>query len=190
MLSSIIMHSFSDRLHMEYFAEHSNQPVLITVDLLDWAMKKCTVHSTAREYELLTTTYTLCWDQIGSHAYDFLTKWEAHISELHAYLQDPWTPDHCYRMLKRALPSDRNTLFNSVFILHEQLNGKDQTAASVADVLRQCYELAAESAPVHAHPTSEETELVALRAATLINCWACGELGHAANCCPDNTSHS
>ncbi|SAM84361.1 uncharacterized protein UBRO_20831 [Ustilago bromivora] len=108
MLSLIIMHSFSNKLHTEYFAEHSDQPVSIAVDLFDWVIKKCTVHSTAKEYKLLTSMYALCWDQVGSHAYNFITKWEAHVLELHMYLQDPWTPDHCYKTLKHALPSDRN----------------------------------------------------------------------------------
>ncbi|CCF48191.1 hypothetical protein NDA11_007132 [Ustilago hordei] len=88
------MCSFSDRLHMEYFAKHSNQLVPITVELFDWAIKKCMVHSAAKEYQLLAATYALCWDQVRSHVYDFLVKWEAHVSELHAYLQDPWTPDY------------------------------------------------------------------------------------------------
>ncbi|SOV04270.1 uncharacterized protein UDID_17047 [Ustilago sp. UG-2017a] len=158
MLSSIIMCSFSNKLHTKYFAEHA--------------------------------TYDLRWDQVGSNAYDFLTKWEAHVSELHAYLKVPWMLDHRYRMLKRALPSDRNTLFNSVFILHERLHGKEQTAESVSNILRKCYELAAESAPVHLSPMSEALELIALRAATLINCWACGKLGHAANRCPDNAAYT
>lgn len=96
MLGLIIMQSFSNKLHTEYFAEHGDQPALITVDLFEWAMNKCTVHSAAKEYELLAATYALCWDQVRSHAYDFLVKWEAHISELHAYLQTPWKPDHRY----------------------------------------------------------------------------------------------
>ncbi|SAM62468.1 uncharacterized protein UBRO_20146 [Ustilago bromivora] len=155
-----------------------------------FATLKCTVHSIAKEYELLAITYALRWDQVERHAYYFLTKWEAHVSELHAYLQEPWTPIHQYKTLKRASPSDRNALFNSVFILHEQLHGKEQTIKSIANVLQQCYELAAESAPVHLSSTSETPELTTLRAANLINCWACGELGHAANRCPDDTAHT
>ncbi|SYW81846.1 uncharacterized protein UHO2_00351 [Ustilago hordei] len=177
MLSSIIMCSFSNKLCTEYFAEHGDQPVPIAVDLFNWAMKKCMVHSTAKEYKLLTMTYALHWDQVGKHAYNFLTKWEAHILELHAYLQDPWMPDHCYRTLKCTLPLDRNALFNSVFILHEQLNGKEQTAKSVTNMLHQCYELAAKSAPVDILTASGETELVAL------------ELSHTANHCPDDIAH-
>lgn len=49
----------------------------------------CIVHSAAKEYKLLTPTYALQWDQVGSDACDFLTKWEAHVSELHTYMQDP-----------------------------------------------------------------------------------------------------
>ncbi|SPC66775.1 uncharacterized protein UHOD_11426 [Ustilago sp. UG-2017b] len=188
--SSIIMCSFSNKLRTKYFAEHGDQLVPIAVDLFDLVINKYTVHSTAKEYEHLTATYDLRWDQAGSNAYDFLTKWEAHVSELHAYLKVPWMLDHRYRTLKRALPSDRNALFNSVFILHERLHGKEQTAESVSNILRECYELAAESAPVHLSPTSEALELIALRAATLINCWACGKLGHAANRCPDNAAYT
>lgn len=190
LLSSIIMCSFSSRLRAEYFAEYRDWPVPIAVDLFDWTVRKCTVHSIAKEYELLAITYALRWDQVGHHAYDFLTKWEAHISELHAYLQQPWTPIHQYKTLKRALPLDMNALFNSVFILHEQLHGKEQTIKSIANILQQCYELAAESAPVRLSSTSETPELTTLRAATLINCWACGELGHVANRCPDDTAHT
>ncbi|SAM64009.1 uncharacterized protein UBRO_20432 [Ustilago bromivora] len=153
MLSSIIMRSFSNKLRTKYFAEHGDRPVPIAIDLFDWAVKKCTVHSAAKEHELLATTYALHWDQ-------------------------------------RALSSDRNALFNSVFILHERLHGKEQTAESITDILHQCYELAAESAPVLLPPRSEASELTALRAATLINCWACGELGHAANRCPDDAAHA
>ncbi|SYW81819.1 uncharacterized protein UHO2_00324 [Ustilago hordei] len=189
-LSSIIMHSFSNKLCTEYFAEYGDRPIPIAVDLFEWALNKCKAYSTAKEYELCSATYGLCWDQIGSHAYDFLTKWEAHVSELHTYLQEPWTLDYHYRTLKHALPSDKNALFNSVFILHEKLNGKDQTAESVADILSQCYELAAESAPVHLSPIAKVSELTALRAATLINCWACGDLGHVANRCPDAEAHA
>ncbi|SAM86307.1 uncharacterized protein UBRO_20340 [Ustilago bromivora] len=188
--SSIVMCSFSDRLHTEYFTEHGDQPVPITVDLFNWVVDKCTVHSIAKEYELLASAYALHWNQVGRHAYDFLIKWEAHVSELHTYLKTPWMPDHRYRTLKHALPSDRNTLFNSVFILHEQLHGREQTAESVANVLCRCYELAAESVPVNQHHATEESELTALRAATLINCWACGELGHAANRCPNDAAHA
>ncbi|KAJ1590833.1 hypothetical protein NDA11_003158 [Ustilago hordei] len=115
-----------------------DQPVPITVNLFDWAVDKCTMHSVAKEYELLTLAYALCWNQVGHHAYDFLLKWEAHVSELHAYMKTPWTPDHCYRTLKCALPSDKNALFNLVFILHEQLHGREQTTESVAEVLHRC----------------------------------------------------
>ena len=80
MLSSIIMRSFSNKLRTEYFAEHGDWPVPSAVDLFDWAVNKCTVHSTIKEYELLAATYDLRWDQAGSHAYDFLVKWEAHVS--------------------------------------------------------------------------------------------------------------
>ncbi|CCF52186.1 uncharacterized protein UHO2_06777 [Ustilago hordei] len=182
--------SFSNKLHTEYFAEHGNQPMLIAVDLFEWAINKCTVHSTAKEYELLTATYDLHWDQVGSRAYDFLTKWEAHVSKLHAYLKVPWTPDHHYWTLKHALPSDRNVLFNSVSVLHEKLHGKEQTAESVANILCECYELAAKSTPVHLPPMTEALELITLHAAMLINCWACGELSHTANHCPDNATHA
>ncbi|SPC63948.1 uncharacterized protein UHOD_11381 [Ustilago sp. UG-2017b] len=99
-------------------------------------------------------------------------------------------PDYRYRTLKRALPSDQNALFNSVFILHEKVHGREQTVESVSDVLCQCYELAAESTPANRHHMTEESELIALRATTLINCWVCSELGHAANCCPNNTAHA
>ena len=118
MLSSIIIWSFSNKLCTEYFAEHGDKPIPIAVDLFDWAMNKCTAHSTIKEYELLAVILDLHWDQVGTHAYDFLIKWEAHVSELHTYLQDPWKPDYRYRTLKRALPLDRNALFNSLFILH------------------------------------------------------------------------
>ncbi|SAM83262.1 uncharacterized protein UBRO_21006 [Ustilago bromivora] len=134
--------------------------------------------------------YALHWDQVRSHVYGFLTKWEAHVLELHTHLQDPWMPDHRYKTLKHALPSDRNALFNSVFILHKQLHGKEQMAQSVADVLCQCYELVAESAPINLHHTTKESEPIALRAATLINCWACCELGHTANRCPNYVAHT
>ncbi|KAJ1598550.1 hypothetical protein NDA14_003325 [Ustilago hordei] len=63
-------------------------------------------------------------------------------------------------------------------------------AQSVADVLCQCYKLATESAPVNLHHTTKESELIALQAATLTNCWACSELGHAANCCPNDAAHT
>ncbi|SPC62647.1 uncharacterized protein UHOD_11567 [Ustilago sp. UG-2017b] len=112
MLSSIIIHSFSNKLCTEYFAEHGNRPVPIAIDLFDWVVKKCTVHSAAKEYKLLTSTYALRWDQIGSHVYDFLTKWEVRASELHTYLQDPWLPNNRYKTLKCALPLDRNALSN------------------------------------------------------------------------------
>ncbi|KAJ1602251.1 hypothetical protein NDA14_003398 [Ustilago hordei] len=181
MLSLIIMHSFSNKLCTEYFAKHGDQLIPITIDLFKWVLNKCKAYSATKEYELHGITYGLHWDEIGSHAYDFLTKWEAHISELHMYLQEPWTPNDHYRTLKHALPSDKNALFNSVFILHEKLNGKDQTAKSIADILSQCYELAAKSVPVHLSPMAEVSELTALQAATLINCWACGDLGHMAN---------
>lgn len=189
MLSSIIMHSFSPKLCTEYFAEHGDRPVPIAVDLFDWAVNKCTTHLATKEYKLLAATYALRWDQVGSHTYNFLTTWEAHVLELHTYLQDPWVPDHCYRTLKCALPSDRNALFNSVFILHERLNRKKQLAEGVTDILHQCYELAAKSTPVLLPPRSEASELTALQAAMLINCWACGELGHATNRCPDDAAH-
>ncbi|KAJ1588180.1 hypothetical protein NDA11_001309 [Ustilago hordei] len=191
MLSSIVMQSFSNMLHTEYFAKHRDQPVLIAIDLFDWALKKCTVHSNIKEYELLAVTLDLHWDQVGSHTYDFLIKWEAHVLELHEYLKDPWMPDYHYRTLKHALPSGQNALFNSVFILHEKVHGRDQTIASISNVLHQCYELAAKNSPttMQHRRTTEESELVALRAATLINCWACGELGHAANCCPNDAAH-
>ncbi|KAJ1604056.1 hypothetical protein NDA14_006757 [Ustilago hordei] len=183
--------SFLDRLHTEYFAEHGDQPVPITVELFNWVVDKCTMHSITKEYKLLASAYALCWNQVGRHAYDFLIKWEAHVLELHTYLKTPWMPDHCYRTLKHALPSNRNTLFNLVFILHEQLHGREQMAESVADVLCRCYELAAKSVPVNQHHhTTEESKLTALRAATLINCWACGKLGHAANCCPNDAAHA
>ena len=71
-------------------------------------------------------------------------------------------PDHRYKTLKCALPSDRNTLFNSVFILHKQLHGKEHTAKSVADILHQCYKLAAESSPINLHHMTEESKLIAL----------------------------
>ncbi|CCF49761.1 uncharacterized protein UHO2_05835 [Ustilago hordei] len=149
----------------------TNHHLKVLSDLFKWALNKCKAYSAAKEYELCGATYGLHWDQIGSHAYDFLTKWEAHVT------------------LKHALPSDKNALFNSVFILHEKLNGKDQTAESVADILSQCYELTTESAPVHLSPIAEVSELTALQAATLINCWACGDLGHVANRCPDAEAH-
>ncbi|SAM82282.1 uncharacterized protein UBRO_20995 [Ustilago bromivora] len=190
MLSSIIMCSFSNKLCTKYFMEHGDQPVPIAVDLFDWAVNKCTIHSATKEYELLAAAYAICWDQVGSQAYDFLIKWEAHVSELHAYLHDPWMPDHRYRTLKCALPSNRNTLFNLVFILHEQLHSREQTAESVTHVLCQCYELAAESAPMSLCHTTEDSELIALRAATLINCWACDDIGHAANHCPNDIAHA
>ncbi|UTT91014.1 hypothetical protein NDA17_001991 [Ustilago hordei] len=170
-MHSIIMQSFSNKLHIEYFAEHGDKLIPIAVDLFDWAMNKCKAHSTVKEYELSAVTLDLHWDQVGSHAYDFLVKWEAHVSELHEYLQDPWKLDYCYRTLKRALPSDRNALFNSVFILHEKIHGREQTIKSISDVLCQCYKLAAEITPTsHCHVT-EESELTALQATTLINCW-------------------
>ncbi|KAJ1037387.1 hypothetical protein NDA10_004779 [Ustilago hordei] len=190
MLSSIIMCSFSNKLHTEYFTEHGDQPMLIAVNLFDWAVDKCKKHSAAREYELLSAAYAFRWDQVGSNAYDFLIKWEALMSELHAYLHEPWTLDHRYRMLKRALPSDKNALFNSIFILHEQLHGREETMESVAHVLCQCYELAADSTSVSMHNTTEESELITLQAATLINCWACGDIGHTANRCPNDTAHA
>ncbi|KAJ1039198.1 hypothetical protein NDA14_002826 [Ustilago hordei] len=189
-LSSIIMWSFSKKLCTEYFAEHGDKPLLITVDLFDWAMDKCKAHSSTKEYELQAVILDLHWDQVGTHAYDFLIKWEAHVSELHMYLQDPWKPDYCYRTLKQALPSDQNALFNSVFILHKKVHGKEQTAESISDVLCQCYELAAENIPTSCHHMAEESELITLQATTLINCWACRELGHAANCCPNNAAHA
>ena len=43
MFSSIVMRSFSNKLRTEYFAEHGNRPVLIAVELFDWALNKCTV---------------------------------------------------------------------------------------------------------------------------------------------------
>lgn len=94
MLSSIIMCSFSNKLCTEYFTEHGDQPVLIAVNLFDWAVDKCKRHSAAKEYELLAAAYAIRWDQVGSNTYDFLIKWEAHVSKLHAYLHDPWMPDH------------------------------------------------------------------------------------------------
>lgn len=190
MLSSIVMHSFLDRLCTEYFVEHGDWPVLITVELFDWVVDKCTVHSITKEYKLLASAYALCWNQVGRHAYDFLLKWEAHVLELHAYMKTPWTPDHRYRTLKCMLPSDRNALFNSVFILHEQLHGREQMTESIANVLCRCYELVAKSVPVNRHHPTKESELTALWAATLINCWACGELSHAANRCPNDAAHA
>ncbi|CCF50722.1 hypothetical protein NDA11_002513 [Ustilago hordei] len=162
MLSSIIMQSFSNKLCTEYFAEHGNKPIPIAVDLFDWAMNKCTAHSTIKGHELLAVTHDLHWDQVGSHAYDFLIKWEAHVLELHTYLQDPWKLDYCYRTLKRALPLDWNALFNSVFILHKKVHGREQTVKSVSNVLHQCYELAAENTPASHHHVAEESELIAL----------------------------
>ena len=61
LLSSIIMCSFSNKLCTEYFTEHSNCPVPIAVDLFDWAIKKCTEHSAAKEYKLI-----LCYGQFLS----------------------------------------------------------------------------------------------------------------------------
>ncbi|KAJ1592364.1 hypothetical protein NDA15_000713 [Ustilago hordei] len=190
MLSLIVKHSFLNKLHTEYFAEHGDQLVPIAVNLFDWAVDKCKRHLATREYKLLATAYAIHWDQVGSNAYDFLVKWEALMSELHAYLHKPWTPDHWYRMLKWALPSNKNALFNSVFILHEQLHGREETTESIAHVLCQCYELAANSAPVSMCNMTEESELIALQATTLINCWACGDIGHAANCCPNDIAHA
>lgn len=156
------MCSFSNKLHTKYFAEHRDQPVPITVDLFDWAVDKCKRHSATKEYELLATAYAICWDQVSSNTYNFLIKWEAHVSKLHAYLHEPWMLDHQYRMLKRALPSDKNALFNSVFILDEQLYGKDELAESIAHVLCQCYELSADSTMVSMQHMTEELELIAL----------------------------
>ncbi|KAJ1587607.1 hypothetical protein NDA12_004019 [Ustilago hordei] len=170
--------------------EHGDQLMPITVDLFDWAVDKCKKHLATREYELLSAAYAFRWDQVSSNAYDFLIKWEALVSELHAYLHEPWTPDHRYRMLKRALPSDKNALFNSIFILHEQLHGREETMESVAHVLCQCYELTANSTSVSMHNMTEESELIMLQATTLINCWACSNIGHAANRCLNDTAHA
>ncbi|SAM85676.1 uncharacterized protein UBRO_20383 [Ustilago bromivora] len=117
LLCSIIMNSFSPQLQAEYFSERGDKPIEIAVGLFDWAVKKCTVHSNSKEYKLLKAMYTLRWDQVGGHAYDFLTMWETLVSELHTYINKPWTPAHQYKTLKCALPSDRNTLFNSNFVL-------------------------------------------------------------------------
>ncbi|SAM58017.1 uncharacterized protein UBRO_20012 [Ustilago bromivora] len=76
-----------------------------------------------------------------------------------------------YKTLKRALPSDRNTILNSIFVLYETLI-EEYTSSSVANVLRKCYELAADSAPVRLATHIEDVDLSALRAATLVNCWA------------------
>ncbi|KAJ1600572.1 hypothetical protein NDA14_001497 [Ustilago hordei] len=111
------MCSFSNKLCTEYFTEHGDQPVPITVDLFDWAVDK-------------------------------------------------------------------------FFILHEQLYRKDEMAESIAHVLHQCYELAADSATVSTQHMTEELELITLRAAMLINCWACGDIRHAANCCPNDMAHA
>ncbi|SOV03430.1 uncharacterized protein UDID_18669 [Ustilago sp. UG-2017a] len=92
------------------------------MDLFDWAIKKCTEHSAAKEYKLLTTTYALRWDQVGSHVYNFLTKWEAHV--------------------------------------------------------------------VYIAQTTSWQRAYGQESATLINCWACGELGHTANRCPNNATHA
>ena len=121
LLCSIIMNSFSPQLQAEYLSERGDRPIEIAVDLFDWAIEKCTVHSNTKEYKLLKATYALKWNQVGSHTYDFLMKWEAHVSGLHAYLTEPWTSAHRYKTLKRALPSDKNALFNSIFVLYETL---------------------------------------------------------------------
>ncbi|SOV05512.1 uncharacterized protein UDID_18445 [Ustilago sp. UG-2017a] len=146
------------------------------------------VHLDSKEYELLKATYALKWDQVGSCAYDFLTKWELHVSELHTYMTKPWTPAHQYKTLKCALPGDKNALFNSIFVLYETLI-KEHMDSSVANILRKCYKLAADSAPVHPTNTIDDIDLSALRAATLINCWACGDNGHCANRCPNEAAY-
>ncbi|KAJ1572568.1 hypothetical protein NDA11_001534 [Ustilago hordei] len=128
------------------------------------------MHSDSKEYKLLKATYDLTWDQVGSQAYDFLTRWEAHISELHAYMTEPWTLAHQYKTLKCVLPGDRNALFNSIFVLYETLID-EHTTSSVTNVLCKCYKLAADSAPAHISNTTANVDLSALRATTLINCW-------------------
>ncbi|SPC63299.1 uncharacterized protein UHOD_12390 [Ustilago sp. UG-2017b] len=189
LLCSIIMNSFSPQLQTEYFSEHRDRPIKIAVDLFDWAIAKCTVHLDSKEYELLKAMYALKWDQVGSRAYDFLTKWESNVSKLHAYLIEPWTPMHRYKTLKCALPGDKNALFNSIFILNKTLN-KEHTKSSVANVLCKCYKLAADSAPVCVANNINNSDLSALHAATLINCWACGDDGHPANCCPNESTYN
>ncbi|SAM83162.1 uncharacterized protein UBRO_20741 [Ustilago bromivora] len=94
LLHSIIMGSFSPQLWLEYFLEQGDRPIEITADLSDWAIEKCTIHSDSKEYKLLKAMYALKWDQVGSQAYNFLTRWETHISELHAYMTKPWTLAH------------------------------------------------------------------------------------------------
>ncbi|SAM82773.1 uncharacterized protein UBRO_20677 [Ustilago bromivora] len=173
----------------KYFSERGDRPIEIAVDLFDWAIEKCTVHSDSKEYELLKAMYTLKWDQVRSCTYDFLTKWESHVSKLHAYMTEPWTPAHQYKTLKRTLPSDKNALFKSIFVLYKTLI-KEHTNSSVANVLCKSYKLAADSAPVCFTNTIDDIDLSALCTTTLINCWACGDDGHPANRCPNESAYN
>ncbi|KIS68104.1 uncharacterized protein UMAG_10485 [Mycosarcoma maydis] len=97
-----------------------------------------------------------------------------------------------YKTLMRALLSDRNALFTAIFIVYQGRNGIDtylhHTVASVAEVLRECSTLAAENAPVKTLTTLDDSKLVTLR--YLMNCWACDQLGRAANSCPDDEAHA
>ncbi|SAM84246.1 uncharacterized protein UBRO_20820 [Ustilago bromivora] len=165
LLHSIIMGSFSPQLQAEYFLEQGDKPIKIAVNLFNWAIEKCTIHSDSKEYELLKATYTLRWDQVGSQAYDFFTKWETHVFELHAYMTKPWTLAHRYKALKHALPSNKNALFNSIFVLYKTLI-EEHTTSSVANILHKCYKLAADSAPVCFTNTIDNVDLSALRTAT------------------------
>ncbi|KAJ1599652.1 hypothetical protein NDA14_007575 [Ustilago hordei] len=158
LLHSIIMGSFSPQLQSEYFLEWGDRPIEISVDLYDWAINKCRIHSDSKEYELLKAMYALKWDQVGSWAYNFLTRWEVHVSELHAYLTKPWTLTQQYKTLKQALPGDRNRLFNLIFVLYETLI-EEHTTSSVANVLCKCYRLAANSAPVCLSNTANNIDL-------------------------------
>ncbi|SAM63139.1 uncharacterized protein UBRO_21038 [Ustilago bromivora] len=160
------MGSFSPQLWSEYFSEWGNRPIEITVDLFNWAIDKCMIHSDSKEYELLKATYALKWDQVGSRAYNFLTRWETHVSELHAHMTEPWTLFHRYKMLKHVLPD-----------------------SSVTNVLCKCYKLAAGNASVHISNTINNIDVSTLRAATLINCWECGDNGHLANSCPNEIAY-
>ncbi|CCF54901.1 uncharacterized protein UHOR_16740 [Ustilago hordei] len=111
------MCSFSNKLCTEYFTEHGDQPVPITVDLFDWAVDK-------------------------------------------------------------------------FFILHEQLYRKDEMAESIAHVLHQCYELAADSATVSTQHMTEELELITLSSMPdVTTCPAIDEHG-SSNCCPNDMAHA
>ncbi|SOV03427.1 uncharacterized protein UDID_18666 [Ustilago sp. UG-2017a] len=87
-----------------------------------------------------------------------------------------------YELLK-AMYASNGTKWEATLI-------KEHTNSSVANVLCKCYKLAADSAPVCVANNINNSDLSALHAATLINCWACGDDGHPANCCPNESAYN